>query len=63
MFSFHQGNAFADDLHTNSLIGLLVYAFDGTAAGVVQVAEGGIPFEGGSGAAGHAGLGGNAAGG
>jgi len=42
---------------------LLVHALDGTARGIVHVTEGGIPFEGGSGAAGHAGLGGNAAGG
>ena len=42
---------------------LLMHALDGTARGIVQVTEGGIPFEGDSGAAGHAGLGGNAAGG
>ncbi len=42
---------------------LLMHALDGSPTGVVHVAEGGIPFEGDSGAASHAGLGGNAAGG
>ena len=38
------------------LVGLLVYSFDGTAAGVVHVAEGGIPFEGDGGGTSDAGL-------
>ena len=35
-----------------------MYAFDGTATGVVHAFEGGIPFEGDGGAAGHGGFGG-----
>ena len=38
------------------LIGLLMYSFDGTAAGVVHVAEGGVPFEGDGGGTSDAGL-------
>ena len=40
-----------------------MYAFDGTATGVVHAFEGGIPFEGDGGAAGDGSLGGNALGG
>ena len=42
---------------------LFVYAFHGTAAGIVHVLEGGIPLEGDGGGAGYAGLAGHAAGG
>ena len=38
-------------------------ALDGSAAGVIEALEGGIPFEGDGSAAGHAGLTGNTAGG
>ncbi len=37
-------------------IGTFVYAFDGTATGVVHASEGGIPFEGDGGTAGHGGF-------
>ena len=44
-------------------IGLLMHAFDGTAAWVVHTFEGGIPFKGDGGGAGDAGFAGDALGG